>query len=341
MPDQTDTTPSEPLIGHDQLFKQLLIACFPEFLRQFDPETAGALDLSRLTFRDTEAFTDLPHGEHRLLDVVTQAPTIEGQDEIILVHVEAQREKVPAFPKRMWRYHNALDLRDNLPVIPIAILGYAEGTGIDIATYEHVVLGRLVVTFRYLRISLPRLDAVEYVRTGNVLGAALAAAMHLPGARREQIALQLAARRRVHQAREAGELDDARAFLLANFVRTYLPLSDSERVDLGVQSEAEDMAMMEATELTWGDKVYMERIETAHEKGVEEGLEKGLEAGLEAGLEQGREGQRAMLRHVLLRRFGEIPEALVARIAAAGEAELAAWLDLALSANGAEELLRQ
>jgi hypothetical protein len=41
-------------IGHDQLFKQLLQAFFPDFLRLFDPQTAASLDLSTVTFRDTD-----------------------------------------------------------------------------------------------------------------------------------------------------------------------------------------------------------------------------------------------------------------------------------------------
>jgi len=102
---------------------------------------------------------------------------------------------------------------------------------------------------------------------------------------------------------------------------------------------------MEAIELTWGDKILLARLDKARqeslEKGREEGLEKGLEEGLERGLEKGREGQRSMLRQVLRRRFGAIPEPLEARIAAAGESELAALLDQALAANGVDDLLAQ
>jgi hypothetical protein len=53
-------------IGHDQLFKPLLQAFFADFLRLFDPETAASLDLSTISFRDTEAVTDIPQGERRV-----------------------------------------------------------------------------------------------------------------------------------------------------------------------------------------------------------------------------------------------------------------------------------
>ena len=59
-------------IGHDQLFKQVLQGFFPDFLRLFDPQTAVALDLSTVSLRDAEAFTDIPQGERRTADLVAE-----------------------------------------------------------------------------------------------------------------------------------------------------------------------------------------------------------------------------------------------------------------------------
>ncbi len=61
--------------------------------------------------------------------------------------------------------------------------------------------------------------------------------------------------RRVREALDAGQVDDARAFLLVNFIATYLPLSDEEREDLRVQLEQRGDSTMEATELTWAERV--------------------------------------------------------------------------------------
>jgi len=116
-----DETRGPERIGHDQLFKQLLQAFFTDFLSLFDPEVATALDLSTVSFRDTEAFTDIPQGERRLADLVAQVATVDGVDELILVHVEIQREREAQFPQRMWQYYSLLRQRENLPVIPIAL----------------------------------------------------------------------------------------------------------------------------------------------------------------------------------------------------------------------------
>src|SRR5437870_4149610 len=127
-------------IGHDQLFKQLLQAFFPDFMRLFDPETAGTLDLSTVSFRETEALTDIPHGERRTADLVAEVQTVEGTPELVLVHVEIQREREVQFPQRMWQYYVLLRQRENLPVIPMALVLYPGRDGIAQEVYEETVL---------------------------------------------------------------------------------------------------------------------------------------------------------------------------------------------------------
>ena len=98
------------LQGHDQLFKQLLQAFFADFLRLFDPDTAARLDLDTITFVNPEVFTDFPQGERRTADIVVQVQTLDGDTELILIHVEVQRKHEPDFPWRMWQYYSLLRL---------------------------------------------------------------------------------------------------------------------------------------------------------------------------------------------------------------------------------------
>lgn len=194
-------------MGHDQLFKQLLRAFFAEFLRLFDPATAARLDLDTIEFRDTEAFTDIPQGERRTADLVVQVRTVEGVPELVLIHIEIQREREARFPWRMWQYYSLLRQRENLPVIAIALILYAGREGIALDEYAEAVFGRVYLTFRYLQISLPLLDATAYAQAGSVLGAALAVLMRLPAEREAQIGVHLAGLRRVREALEAGQVD--------------------------------------------------------------------------------------------------------------------------------------
>lgn len=78
-------------LSYDQLYKDVIKAFFGEFLRLFDPDTAAGIDLSTLTFRDTEVFTDVPQGERRTADIVAEVRTKDGTSELV-GHVEDQAE---------------------------------------------------------------------------------------------------------------------------------------------------------------------------------------------------------------------------------------------------------
>jgi hypothetical protein len=60
----------------------------------------------------------------------------------------------------------------------------------------------------------------------------------------------------VLDAERGGEVDAARAYLLANLVETYLPLSVEEREELRVQLQQEDDTGMETTALEWAQQLF-------------------------------------------------------------------------------------
>lgn len=306
------------LQGHDQLFKQLLQAFFPDFLRLFDPETAARLDLETVTFLNPEAFTDFPQGERRTADIVVQVRTRDGDMELILIHVEVQREREPNFPWRMWQYYSLLRQREGKRVIPIALVLYPEHEGIALAEYSEGVFDRTYLTFRYLQISLPRLSAADYVERGS-LAAGLASLMR-PAKRTAaaRIALYIACLRGVQRAVGAGELDEARESMLFNLIFTYLHLSAREREAARVQLRQEGDTTMEAVELTWADRLILQ--------GRVEGRQEGL-----------RVARQAVLR-VLTKQFGALPPSISVGLDRIDDPQrLEALLDAALSASTVEE----
>src|SRR5436853_557611 len=94
-------------IGHDQLFKQVLEAFFPDFLRLFDPATAAHLDLTTVTFRSPEVFTDIPQGERRTADVVAEVRSREGEPEQVLGAGLASVMRLPGDRPAQIRLHLA------------------------------------------------------------------------------------------------------------------------------------------------------------------------------------------------------------------------------------------
>ena len=62
-------------------------------------------------------------------------------------------------------------------------------------------------------------------------------------------------------------------------------------------------------------------------------MQQGLQQGLQKGKAEGRaEGEALALKRLLAKRFGPLPAALEARIAAASLEEIEAWFDAAITA---------
>lgn len=70
---------------------------------------------------------------------------------------------------------------------------------------------------------------------------------------------------------------------------------------------------------------------------LEEGFAKGFEQGREEGLVR---GQRELLRHLLVQRFGPVPADAEARLAASSPADLATWSTRVLSAGSFDDVFR-
>lgn len=250
---------------HDQTFKDLLQAFFGDFLRLFFPEMARGLRLGAATFLDKEVFTDLPRGEERRLDLIARVRTREGDEELVLVHVEVESRSRRGFAARMHEYYMALRLRHRCPVFPIELVLTRAGGGLDRPIHREEVLGEEVSVFRYWRVGLPKLEGSEYVGTGNSLAPALAALMR-PGtptrAEWKTRCLQELARVRV---------DEARRRLLVDCVETYLALSTRE------EAEFERLLGRESNkELRHMRKSWMEQIE---ERGEQRGEARGKALG--------------------------------------------------------------
>lgn len=108
-------------MANDQLFKELLQTFLPEFLELFFPAEAEQLDLSRVTFRDKELFTDVAGGSQREADVVAEVFTGSGEPRLLLIHIEIESRRRTTFRRRMWEYYSLFRLRHDRPVFPVVV----------------------------------------------------------------------------------------------------------------------------------------------------------------------------------------------------------------------------
>lgn len=279
-------------MSHDQLFKELLRAFFREFLELFFPEVAARLDLTQVAFLDRELFTDLPEGARREPDLVAETRTLEGQPELVLIHVEVQVSRDREVPFRMFQYYSLLRLRHASPVYPVVLYLSPGSGGLVEEVYQEGLFGTEILCFRYKVVGLPDLESGRYAGTGNPLASGLRALMR-PGP-----TSRAAAKAQLLRDALLSATDEARRFLLANLIETYLVLSPAEQEEYASLLKQRDMEEVERVITTWEERV------------LQQGLQQGaLRCAREAVLES------------LSARFGAVPEAVSERVHALEDME--------------------
>lgn len=222
------------------------------------------------------------------------------------MHVEIEAaDTVAPLRRRMFHYYEPLRRRYDLPVLPIGVYLHVGLEGVGWDCYAESFWEKPLIRFYYAYIGLPALDAEQYVRQDNLLGVALSALMHVPKERR--IALANEALVRIVHSPE----NSYRKTLLCECVSAYLPTDEEQ------QRQFEDM------------------VRNHPDPGVQ-----AMQIGFFDHVEQRGElkGQREMLREVLEGRFGRLPTAVIARLAACPADRLRELGRGLFSANSIEEL---
>ncbi len=310
-------------MAHDQTFKDVLRGFFHEFLTLFMPAIADGIDADSITFLDPQTFTDVPEGLMRTADLVAEARTFDGAPELVLLHTEAQTEPEFNLGYRMWEYNALLTLRRRRPAISALLLPFSGRGGVRKARYVETLFGEEYIKLEYWRIELPSLSAEDYTAGASILGVALAALMRPGPSGRAELKIAI-----IRRLRESG-LDEARLFLLVNVVETYLTLDEAEQVDYRARLQQEEGSEdVEATELTWADRMR------------QQGREQGIEQGREQGIEQGAlRAKHEIVVRLAGNRFGALPDDAQTRLAAANVAALDRLLDRLLQTTTLDEWL--
>ncbi len=255
-----------------------------------------------MTFLDKELFTDLPEGSQREPDVVAQVYTLEGEPELILLHVEIQSKRDREFSYWMYEYYALLWLRVKIPIFPVALYLSPGAGGLTEEVYKASLFEKDILTFNYSVVGLPDLLADDYLTSGNPLGASLSSMMKPSKfgrqAQKYQTLLQLS----------TSPMDPARKSLLAFLVESNLTLSQSDEAEYKKLSIRGDIG--KAYEMINVDELFREHYKSIYEK---RGLEQGIEQGIRKGLLQ---GERNIMLKLLTQKFGEIPDSVVKKIEA-------------------------
>jgi Domain of unknown function (DUF4351) len=294
------------LTSHDQLAKDLLQNFFSDFLSLAAPAEAGRLDVGHAVFVDKQMFTDWPVGERRELDLLAEVPVLDEKPRRVLIHVEIEAEASSAMAERVWKYYMQVRLRHRLLVLPILVNLRGGRPGLQVETLDEGFRPQ-TAQFHFQALSLSGCLAVDYLARPEPLAWAFAALMHSgEGGRARQKADCM-------QQIAAAHLADHREWLLANWVATYLQLTEGDAEEYQRLLRLPAYQEVRVMEMTWGEKIF--------EEGRSEGKIEGRSEGKIEGRSEGKiEGKVEALRQFVLRqierRFGAVPENVRQRVEA-------------------------
>ena len=312
--------------SHDKLFKTVFKTFLGDLIELVSPELAATLDLDHFQYLSEDLFADFRKEGHTTPDLVAEATTHGGESQIVLVHVEIEGEFGQAIDQRMPRYSMHLTLRENKPVVSIAVFLKGGKDGVEVREILTHAGPFEVWRFRYLAFGLSQSLAEEYVDHRRPLAAALAALM------RSQVWDKVQRKLRCLQAiGRAHNLDPRQRFLLARVVNTYVQLIGDDEERFFAELRREGNKEVREMIVTW-DEALAER----EARGRAEGEARGRAEGEARG--QAKAAQEADLR-AAERRFGLLPTTFEKRIRAIQDPErLYQILDQILDAESIDDV---
>jgi hypothetical protein len=285
--------------GDDQLLKEIITAFPGDFIALAAPDLAAQVRLDEIEFRQEEYFTDSPRGGRpRRPDLAATVPVLADGESPVVFHVEIESRYRSGQQPRLLEYNQVLGIRHGKVAHTLVLYRRGGPGGANKAVYEVRSLGRTVTRFEYSTLGLTKAQAITYLALENPLAWAFAALMR-PGELGSRARLRLACLRRIAGARD---LDEARRFLLFNFVHNYIE-SDQD-------AATEYQALMRMPR----NKEVREMMMTLAQR-----IEKATQEGRQEGRQEERQSNVATLREFVLRlaakRFGRASRGLERRIA--------------------------
>jgi Domain of unknown function (DUF4351)/Putative transposase, YhgA-like len=274
---------SAEFTSHDQIFKELIVTFFMEFLELFVPELAATIDPKSIEFLQQEYFTDLVEGETKIVDLLAKVQ-IAGEDATFLVHIEPQSTDRPVFPQRLFFYFARLHQKHLERIYPIAIFSYDRPKKVAKSQYKVEFPHFKVLEFNFKAIQLNRLDWRDFLDRANPVAAALMSKMKIAKKDRPKVKAECL------RLLVTLKLDPARTRLISKFVDSYLRLDVKEEQKF--QAEVDTMGLEQK-----------EAIMQATTSWEEVGIAKGIES-----------GQRSLISLQLEQKLGELPERLSDRV---------------------------
>ncbi len=131
----------------DKLFKTAFGLFLRNLVELVRPKLAARLDLDHADLQATELYADFRKQGLREPDVVAKVKTLDGEDRLVVVHVDVEGRFGQAMDERMMEYGLHLVLKEKKPVVSIAV--FLSGGKQSLEVREVVWQGEKWVTLRF------------------------------------------------------------------------------------------------------------------------------------------------------------------------------------------------
>lgn len=301
---------------HDLIFKTVFQHFLGDLIELTRPDFAQRVDLSEIEILDKETFSDFPKGTRRIADLVAKLKSSDGQERLVLVQVETERNFSSEMDERSFYYYLYLRGKYRLPILVIVVFLQGGKKGLSRRKFIDAAEGIEVCRFHYEAFCLGQSRAEEYLEMPQALASGLAALMKSEWEPAEK-------KLRCMQSIRQAEIGQAQRFLLVQVIEIYIELDEA-------QAEHYDAAIAEQENKEVREMVFTweETVAAATAKGEAEGEAKGLLA------------MRNSVLRVLKRRLESVPAVVRAKLDGVQSLErLEEILDQALMVSSADELV--
>ena len=313
---------------YDSLWKEAIERYFPEFMAFYFPDASAEIDWAKEhVFLDQELRAVVQDAEFgtRFVDRLVRVTVLSGDERWIYIHVEVQGTQQAEFAERMFVYNYRIFDRYKRPVASLAVLA-DEHKHWKPTSYGFAVLGcRHTLEFPVAKLTDYEDKVDELLASENAFGL-ITAAHILTQKTRKKHQERYEAKLRLIRLLYERQWDKQRVIDLFSVVDWLLQLP--EWLNSQVLQELETIE--ESKKVRYVTSV--ERI----------GMAKGIAEGRLEGRVEGRvEGESRLLRRLLERRFGVLPEWASEQLISASEEQLEAWGEALLTAPTLEAFFKQ
>ena len=309
---------------YDSPWKEVIERYFPEFMAFYFPDAYAEIDWAKeYIFLDQELRAVVQDAElgTRFVDRLVRVTVLSGDDCWIYIHVEVQGTKQAEFAERMFIYNYRIFDRYKRPVASMAVLA-DEHKHWKPTSYGFAVLGcRHTLEFPVAKLTDYEDKTDELLASDNAFGL-ITAAHILTQQTRKQHQERYEAKLRLVRLLYQRQWDKQRVIDLFSVLDWLMQLP--EWLNAQVWQELETIE--ESKKVRYVTSV--ERI--------------GMAKGIAKGREEGRvEGESRLLRRLLERRFGVLPEWASEQLTSASEKDLEAWGEAVLTAPTLEAVFSE